>query len=50
MARFIVETDARSADDLYSFDYGGYQFAPAFQGQKRRALSEIRRRVENDLP
>ena len=30
MARFIVETDARSADDLYGFDYGGYQFAPAF--------------------
>ena len=30
MARFIVETDAKSADDLYGFDYGGYQFAPAF--------------------
>ena len=30
MARFIVETDAQSADDLYDFDYGGYKFAPAF--------------------
>ena len=30
MARFIVETDAQSVDDLYSFDYDGYTFAPAF--------------------
>lgn len=30
MARFIVETDAQSADDLHGFDYGGYKFAPAF--------------------
>jgi len=30
MARFIVETDAQSTDDLYDFNYGGYTFAPAF--------------------